>query len=222
MKTKLMVLPTLIVSMASAGLAEAAVQPVVLIVTSEITYTVPAGKVLLLEHLSASSAGGTPTPRIIVETKIRNISNLGLSTMRWGFPVADKWTEVTLTRPLRIPAGGIVGVYSANNLGYDSLNLMGLLIDTADLYAANVGGSVEQAGVADGVLSAQLGLTSPRPVRLASETSSDLASWAPNATEHKQRSVDPRQWTVQTDLESGSKFMRVVAKAPEKEPPVAP
>ncbi len=93
---------------------------------------------------------------------------------------------------------------------------MGLLIDAADQYAANIGGSVNEVDRAGGTLLAKLTFASPRPVRINSDTSSDLASWSPNLTGQKKRDANPRVWTVGTDAGSDHKFMRVSAKSPEQ------
>src|SRR5258705_5136044 len=95
------------------GIAMAAVQPGTIFINSLVTnYTVPAGKVFLIEHLSAWQANNIlATPRIIVRTKTDNF-NAGGGTLvvDWGFPVTDKFQDVTLLRPLRIPAGGSVQI----------------------------------------------------------------------------------------------------------------
>ena len=110
MKKKTLPMVILLALLSGGHAAHADVQAVVLFINTVITnYTVPAGKVLLIEQLSGSEAGNNPaTPRIIVETKILNIVNNGVTTMHWGYRVADKWESVTLARPLRIPAGGIL------------------------------------------------------------------------------------------------------------------
>lgn len=204
--------------------ATAAVQPVVLFINGIITsYTVPTGKVLLIEQLSGWAAGNTPiSPRIIVQTKIVNIANGGTLTTDWGFAVTDKSQTVTLTRPLRIPAGGIVGIDYSGNIAYNEVHMMGLLIDAADLYAANIGGSVERVALAGGELGATVALASPRPARITSSTSSDLATWSPNATEQKQHGPKPAEWTVQTAAAGNKEFLKVAARAPETVPGVSP
>ncbi|HLP76581.1 MAG TPA: hypothetical protein VK327_06625, partial [Candidatus Paceibacterota bacterium] len=198
MKKHILPLAILLALLSGGNTARAEVQAVVLFINTNITnYTVPAGKVLLIEHLSGSEAGNNPaTPRIIVETKILNIVNNGISTMHWGFPVRDKWESVTLARPLRIPAGGIIGILSTGDVGFDNVRMMGLLIDAADQYAANIGGSVDGVDKAGGTLMAKLTMVSPRPVRINSDISSDLASWTPNLTERKIRKANPRVWDV--------------------------
>lgn len=219
-----MTLSVFFLCLTGRGIASAAVQPVVLFINSFITnYTVPAGKVLLIEHLSAWAANNTPTtPRIIIETKILNIGNGGILTTDWGFPVTDKYQDVTLLRPLRIPANGIVGINSAGNIAYNEIHIMGMLIDAGDLYAANVGGSVEEVKVAGGALSTTVDLTSPRPVRISSATSFDLVSWSANASEQKQRVANPPGWNVRTDVQGNEKFLKVAARTPESVPRVSP
>lgn len=206
--------------LAAAQPAFAEVKAVALFFNTALTnYTVPAGKVLLIEHLSATYANNTPpTPRIIVQTKILNIVNNGVLTSQWGYRVADKWESVTLARPLRIPAGGDLGIYYASDAGYNEVRMLGLLIDASDLYAANLEGDTTGAAVADGMLMAKVTLADARPARIASATSRDLAGWSANATGTKQRDANPRQWTVGTKAEGATKFLSVTAKAPEQQP----
>ena len=211
-------------SLASQQTSHAAVQPVVLFVNAFITnYTVPPGKVLLIEQLSAWAAGNVPTTsRILVQTKIVTVSNGGTLTTDWGFPVSDKTQDVTLVRPLRIPAGGSIGIDFSGNAAYNEIHMMGMLIDAADLYAANVSGAVQDVKVAGGELSTTLALTSPRPVRVSSETSSGLTAWSPNNSEQKQKTGTPGQWNVQTAASGDAKFMKLAARAPEAVPRVSP
>src|SRR5689334_19738989 len=89
--------------------------------------------------------------------------------------------------------------------------MKGMLIDAADLYAANVSGAVQDVKVAGGELSTTLALTSPRPVRVSSETSSGLTAWSPNASEQKHKTGAPGQWTVQTAASADEKFMKIAA-----------
>ncbi len=211
-------------AIASQQTSRAAVQPVVLFVNAFVTnYTVPAGKVLLIEQLSAWGANNVPTTsRILIQTKIVTISNGGVLTTDWGFPVSDKTQDVTLVRPLRIPAGGSIAIDSSGNGAYNEIHMMGMLIDVADLYAANVPGAVQDVRVAGGELSTTVALTSPRPVRVSSEISSDLTAWSPNNSEQKQKTGTPGQWNVQTAASGGAKFMQIAARAPEAVPRVSP
>src|SRR6476646_7727087 len=112
MKIKILFLFTFMALATAGQRATAAVEPVVLFINSFVTnYTVPTGRVLIIEELSAHAANNAPaTPRIIVQTKILNIANNGILTTDWGFPVADKFQAVTLTRPLRIPANGLLAI----------------------------------------------------------------------------------------------------------------
>ena len=80
--------------------------------------------------------------------------------------------------------------------------------------------SLEQASVAHDVLSDELNLGTPRPVRISLQTSSDLASWSPNASHQQQRSADSRLWKVQTDAEGSKKFMRALPERPSRKLPL--
>src|SRR3954468_5095770 len=114
MKTKILVLLTFLGLITSSHRATAAVESVAGFINTFVTnYTVPAGKVLIIEQLSAYAAGNVPaTPRIVIQTRILNIVNNGVLTTDWGFPVPDKFQAVTLTRPIRIPANGRLGINS--------------------------------------------------------------------------------------------------------------
>lgn len=176
-----------------------------------LNYTVPAGKVLLVEHVSASYAtNAPPTPRIILEVGLQ-VQNNAIATMRFGYPIPDLFTAVVLQRPLRVPAGRTIGIYFAGNAGYDQCRIQGLLVDAADLYAANIDMDLEAKGIVAGRFKAEATLSSARPARIKTRTSTDLTAFVFNASEQKSRLGDPRKWELFTAADSSRKFM--VAKA---------
>jgi hypothetical protein len=82
---------------------------------------------------------------------------------------------------------------------------------------------VDLASLMGGEPSGTVSLVSPRPVRIASMTSSDPESpWSANVTEQEQHGADPHVWTVQTTATGNREFLSIGAKAPEEAPPTFP
>ena len=180
------------------------------------SYTVPTGKVLLVENISAFQASNTPvTPRVILETALR-VQNGAISTMRFGYPTTDKYTAISLQRPLRVPTGRILKIYFASDRGYNKCRIQGLLVDTTDLYAANIDLDLKVTEVEAGRLKAEATLASARPARLESLTSTNLADFTANTSEEKRRLADPSKWELSTSNDSDRKFMIARATAMEK------
>ena len=197
---------------------KAAVQPIAISIspgspaTSLHNYTVPQGKVLLVEHCSASFADNNPpTPRIVLETGGMPVQNGANAIMRFGFRVADRFDAVHLSPPLKLAAGGTLTIYSAGDAGYNNVRLLGLLVDEADLYAANVDLELEAIGIQRGTFLARATVDSPRPVTLRSETSTPLGDWEPNATEKIQATEKRSEYLISTDADADQKFLRAKA-----------
>lgn len=179
------------------------------------SYTVPAGKVLLIENLSAGYSGNVPaTSRIVLQIGLL-VQNGAIATMYFGYPIADKFTAAVLTRPLRVPEGRTLSLYTAGNVGYDDCRIQGLLVDAADLYAANIAVDLKAFAVEGGRFKAEAQLATPRPAQVMTKTSIDLASFAANTTAKTSKLPGPGKWEVSTAADSNRKFL--VARATARE-----
>lgn len=179
------------------------------------SYTVPAGKTLLIEHMTAFYANNSPaTPRIMIEINLL-VQNGGIGNMPFGFRVADKYEAVSLKPPLRVESGRDVRVHNNSSLCYNNIRVQGLLVDNNDLYAQNLDLELTPVGIEDGRFVAEATLNSPRPALIKTETSVDLEAFEANATEEKTRQADPTKWLVSTAADSDKKFLTATASARE-------
>lgn len=178
------------------------------------SYTVPAGKTLLIENVSAWYATNSPTtPRIVIEIGLID-QGFATTTMPFGFVVESKFESLSLKRPLRVPAGQWVRCANST-LAYNEIRIQGLLVDNADLYAANLDVETKAVGLQEGRFVAEATVASPRPAIVKTKTSTDLVTFEDNATEEKSRQADPKKWTVSTAADSPNKFLVATAKVRE-------
>jgi hypothetical protein len=181
------------------------------------SYTVPGGKTLLIENMSAYGASNTPsTPRIIIEIGLQ-VQNGGITTMRFGYPISDKYEAVSLKPPLRVEAGRDVRILNNSTLAYNVVRIQGLLVDNTDLYAQTLDLELTPIGVQEGRFIAEATVSSPRPALVETETSTDLMTFEDNVSEETSRQADPTKWTVSTDADSDKKFLTATATGRESQ-----
>ncbi len=181
------------------------------------SYTVPDGKVLLVENLSASFSTNVPTvSRIILEVGLQ-VQNNAIATIQFGYPIADQYTAAALARPLRIPAGRSISLYTDSNRGYNNCRIQGLLVDTADLYAANIGVDLKSLGIEAGRFQAEATLASAHPARVSTKVSTNLAEFSADPTGASQR-ISTTKWEISTAADSDRKFLIAKATAMESKP----
>jgi hypothetical protein len=205
---------------ATASVAHGEVRVVVLSFgPSTPNYVVPAGKVLLIEHISAyygNSTGGTFDKVIItIAASAENLTGT-TTTVPWSFSTSNPNQSIHLERPLRAAAGSSVNILDTATGAAKFVDLQGLLLDQVDLYAANLGIELQGVSVADQRLTAEVKLATSRPAVVISTVSNDLRTWITNLTQI----VSPKEaatFDVSTSIgpRETRKFMRVAAKAPE-------
>ena len=127
-------------------------QPVSGKLTSQ-AYTIPAGKVLLLDCLSASGGGS---------------ATVGGGTMRFD---ANSPT-ITFPRPLKLTSGEQVIALPANI----TVSYWGALVDTGDLYVG-IPSQINSVGVSNDVVVAKVNFKSTQPALVRIEKSQDLETW---------------------------------------------
>ena len=204
----------------SAPFAEGAVKVVVLVFgPSTPDYVVPAGKVLLIEHVSAffgNSSGGS-FDKVVINIASVGENDPAIFTVPWSFSTSNPAQSIHLDRPLRAAAGSSVNIFDTAGGAAQDVRIQGLLVDQSDLYAANLGIEVKEVALANQQLEATVKLSSARPAILRSEVSFTLQSWALNPTQQIFKELDSMAYTVSTDVESTEtrKFLRASAKSPE-------
>jgi hypothetical protein len=133
------------------------------------SYTVPAGKVLILQQVSLPQ-GGAVSATITI-----NASPGGTATI--SLPGANTNGIYRFTTPLFLPAGTVVG---AAAIGSGSVvGLFGLLVDLADMpLFAGAGSSLQNVSVSTNTLIGEMRLPSTAPVVVRFQSSTNLVDWA--------------------------------------------
>ncbi|MDQ6913739.1 MAG: hypothetical protein M3119_06860 [Verrucomicrobiota bacterium] len=177
-------------------------------------YVVPAGKVLLIEEISPYYSGSFTKVVVTIAAVGENLQ--GTVTVPYSFSTSNANQLIQLTRPLRAAAGSLVNILDTDSGTAQIVRIQGLLIDQADLYAANLGIDLKAVGVANETLTATVELATSRPAILSSTTSLNLQNWVENLTQIVYQHTS-QVYDVSTAIEGGDakKFLRVSAKAPE-------
>ncbi len=205
---------------ASALVTEAAVKVVTLVFgPTSPDYVVPAGKVLLIEHISAffgNSSGGA-FDKVVIGIAAVADNNPAIVTTPWSFSTSNPAQSIHLDRPLRAAAGSSVNIFLPASNEAQDVRIQGLLVDASDLYAANLGIETKAVALADQTLEATVRLSSARPAILRSEVSFSLQTWALNPTQQVFKELDSLEYTVSTQVEQDAtrKFLRASARTPE-------
>lgn len=162
------------------------IEPIIISLNDQMpSYTVPAGKVLLIEHLEASffdpdsEAHGQP---LNLDT-IRLTFTSGDNVHRWAFFKSNYYAGLvnsqSFSRPLKIPETTLIQFQQTRTDGYPAqIDIFGLLVASADLYA---GIETQSEGMLcqNGAFSFDVLASSARPSVIKLEGSSDLSEWHP-------------------------------------------
>ena len=197
--TKAAVLIWLSASMPSFG----AVEAVLFHVTTNETFTVPAGKVLIIENYMRVGTSFDASTRI----------EKGTNSFIFNF---DDGREFGVKLPVKIPEGwSLKGFVNVNGDATDVL-IFALLVSPSDLFAS-AQHRIDQIAVNGGIASLDIQMASPRPARINVEKSPEAdKGWhaAENAvvaaTTNKTRYVA----TVPVDGDKG--FIRTKARPREQ------
>jgi hypothetical protein len=179
-----------------------------------ISYAVPSGQVLILEHVVfADYWDHKGQPKEIL------LRNRGTSV---GGLIADTHISYggnfnTLFRPLKLPAGTGISLPNLGDGTY-SVFLYGLLVDVEDLYASipSQPRDLERTESASGTeLAGTLELQSPRPATVRAETSDDMSTWDPAPDVEVTANADNRKrdFTIPLDGLTDRRFVRFSARA---------
>ncbi|HOW67595.1 MAG TPA: hypothetical protein P5186_27775 [Candidatus Paceibacterota bacterium] len=174
------------------------------------SYTVPAGKVLILESVQFTTLTANIREGEDVNIQITEVAsnhNTVLSTFVYAGPYG-RYKRHTFDPPIRILGGGRL----SSNATYGWYLFKGLLVDNSDLYA-DLDVELENPRVQDGALLAQARVSSPRPHSLRVESSTDLKTFSLDPSAATTRSGNPAVDTVSVATgDTGKKFVRVEAR----------
>ena len=143
------------------------------------TYSVPAGKILVLQQVSY------PTTTVLSD-RVLNIHPTGGASAFVALPSATNGLY-TLPKPMLLPAGtSISGCVSSGASG-----IYGVLIDTSDapLFVGG-GSSLGNVALVNDTMTGELQLPSTAGAKVLFQSSTDLANWDYDNTVVVQRSTD--------------------------------
>lgn len=191
--TKVAVLIWLSASMPSF----AAVEAVLFHVTTNETFTVPAGKVLIIENLMTSTSGGP--------------SNLRLENGTNSFTV-EFGEGVSL--PVKVPGEwtlrGATGSFGPGT--FTDVWVFGLLVSPSDLFASSQH-RIDQIAVNGGMASLGIQMASPRPARIAVEKSSEAdQGWHTVENAVVTPTADKSRYVATVPVQGDKGFIRTKAR----------
>jgi hypothetical protein len=151
--TKAAVLIWLFASLPAFG----AVEAVLFHITTNETFTVPAGKVLIIENYMGDMGRGSHRIEKGTNSFILNF---------------DDGREFGVKLPVKIPEGWTLRGFVDDNGGATDVVIFGLLVSPSDLFAS-AQHRLDQIAVNGGMASLDIQMASPRPARIAVEKSSE-------------------------------------------------
>lgn len=181
------------------------------------TYTVPAGKVFIIESVQyqSESASGPlgGTVSIQVRRNVQNISSPAtiVTNIKLGEHEPNK--SFDLAKPIRLSAGESLDSSILLFLGYTIYS--GLLVDKGDLFA-DLDVELKDSSVGEGKLKALAKVTPTRPYRLSIESTTNLSNFSaePEAVITSTDLASEKEIAV--DADAGRTFVRASAVARPK------
>ena len=176
------------------------------------SYTVPAGKVLLLEHLLWRLEPDNSSQRISFRFP-------GAGNVHQQIFSSEEPDITSYARPLRLSAGVSVSTLK-NSAGADwrDVTLIGLLVDPEDLYAAKIpfdlDGSLNSEGTA---VAAAAKFSSPRPRAVKVVSSTNLEDFTEEEAATVTETADPSIAMVSAPVSGARSFVSLEAVAREVE-----
>ena len=176
------------------------------------SYTIPAGKVYIIEGVVLAHNAGTPTEtQIRVSIDADNITAGSFLTIK----ISDTYalgSFVWMPQPFRLKAGETLEV--PQNATYFICRYFGLLIDEADLYAQEIPVELQSVGTQGGQLLAGAKYGSPRPRITTIESAVDVSDFTEDTTGVEVAGVTRDEAEVSVEQSGDAvKFMRVRAVA---------
>jgi len=214
-------MPILTKLLLSTGLCipflHAEVQPVNIVLNDAVTsYSVPAGKTLIMENFIWALESGTNAQTIIISPS-PNPAATGSFQLRFGAESPDIWTP---PRPLRLVGGpgARVSILKTDFADWRNVLIMGLLVDNEDLYAANIDLKMKNAREIGDRLAADVKYSSPRPRITKVQSSKEEMAFLKDQTAKVKGTTSKTVDTVSVKTnEADTKFIRVAANARSQE-----
>jgi hypothetical protein len=180
--------------------------------SSPVIYTVPNGKVLIIDALSLNNTTGIGMPASSQISLIVNYDNSSLVALE-TITVSDTYVDarwIFLTQKIHLKAGD--GFRSPLPGGSISARIMGTLIDEADLFAANLPVELLNPRLSGSKLMADAKVASPRPHKITVQSSPDLTGFVEDGSSEVTATTTTGTSVVSVDKGStGKKFIRVTA-----------
>jgi len=164
--------------------------------SSTSAYTVPAGKILVLEQFAFS------------QSTLPNNAILNINGNFINFPTATNGLY-TLSKPLFLPAGATL--VPANGVG---CTLFGVVIDTSDApLFVGVGSSLGNVAVANNTMTGVVQLSSTTPTKIIIQSSTNLVDWSYDSSVVLQRGSDKTKMLFTAPVSSsGNCFYRAMIR----------
>lgn len=197
-------------ALAATAAARAEVTAVNLVLESETgkrSYEVPAGKVLIVEHIVFSWYWDVQghTKKVLLGVK-------GEDASYQPAEFVSQSDRMIFDPPMRLVGGNVI--YISDLSPSAECFLIGLLVDTADLYAA-LPSEITDFQVAAQTLSGSLRLDTPRPARVRLEQTTNLLrdTWEPIDSAGIESTADTRLRTFALDVPTNSPHLFVRGRA---------
>ncbi len=170
-----------------------AIEPIIIgFADIDADYTVPAGKVLVIQSVGSSYLYIADFQLIFIDTVSTNVVTLTQAT---GIRV----NPIPLNPTIKVPAGTNVKARNLSNSS-STTTVMGLLVDPSDLYVT-MNSTTDNIMVADGRFSFDVLTASARPARISVIGSSDLETWSPADAVVEKKSTDTYAVSLLADQE---------------------
>jgi len=181
--------------------------------TTPSSYTIPSGKVYILEAVHLIKASGTPSPST-TQIRVSRKANNGSFAAYFTITIKDTFEGGTVWLPNKLRLKGGERLYIPTNASYGACRYFGILMDEADLYAANLPVELINPRLSGGKLMADAKVASPRPHKIIIQSATtDLSAFIYDPTGETTPTADPRTSVVSVDQGAvGKKFIRVMAK----------
>ena len=217
MKQATTILLTLLILLAGQTL-RAEVDPVNIVLhDSNTTYSVPAGKVLIIEHFIWALEADS-THQSVAITPANAPVGVGSFQLKFTALAPDSWTY---SRPIRVAGGSGADVHILKDdlVDWRDVMIVGLLVDYADLYAAAIDSNIESLMLAGDDLHLQIALASPRPAIVRTQRASEVAGPYQSTSNRPTKTVSSGVWHLEESLDwFGQRgFLRSSARARESE-----
>jgi len=169
--------------------------------SSSATYTVPAGKVLILQQVALpQGAGVSPTLTVIGTT-----GPGGQVTL----PGANTNGLYTFAKPLHLPAT----VQISGPTGSGTVGLFGLLVDVSDMYLfTSVSSTFTNVNLAGNMLTGELQVSTTQPVNIRFQSSTNLVDWNYDVAVVLHPGADKTLYTFAAAIGGRGRFYRVLVR----------